>query len=84
MQPNQQKSEGSIKLTITLDKDDTEKLFLLAIHSDQSLEDVILGMMEEATSELSLDNTQQPVVQRAIEEYRRTGQFDPTKWDVHK
>lgn len=77
-------NNNSIKLTISLDKDDAEKLFLLAIHSDQSLEDVILGMMEETTSELSLDNVQQPVVQRAIEEYHRTGQFDPTKWEFQK
>jgi hypothetical protein len=80
MQPHETTSSKGINLNIHLDESDAGILFLLAIHSDQSLEDVLLGMMEEATSELQLNDTQQIVVKEALAEYKTSGKFEPAKW----
>jgi len=71
---------NGVDLTIHLDQADAEILFLLAIDSGQSLEDVLLGMMEEMTTDLAISETRQPKVLQAIAEYQRTSQFDPAKW----
>lgn len=82
MQPDSNDTKKGIDLTIHLDEADAQILFLLAIHAGQSLEDIILGMMEETTSDLLVSNIQQPTVEAAIEEYKRTGQFDSAKWHL--
>ncbi len=80
MQPLETNPNNGVDLTIHLDQADAEILFLLAIDSGQSLEDVLLGMMEEMTTDLAMSETRQPKVQQAIAEYQRTSQFDPDKW----